>query len=183
MKPIVARWESWSGTGSEHLVLRRDRDDIVAESVVVAMTEEQSFGVWYRVLCDQAWRVRDVRIALVGEARALELSADGEGSWKDEADRRLTALRGVIDLDLSISPFTNTLPIRRLDLRPGQSAEIKTAYIRFPDLAVSGDPQRYTRLDANRYRYESLDSDFVRDIEVDRHGLVVSYPGLFRRTL
>ncbi|MCK6454853.1 MAG: putative glycolipid-binding domain-containing protein [Alphaproteobacteria bacterium] len=32
-----------------------------------------------------------------------------------------------------------------------------------------------------RYRYESLDSDFARKIEVDADGLVVAYPGLFRR--
>jgi uncharacterized protein len=28
-----------------------------------------------------------------------------------------------------------------------------------------------------------LDSDFTRDIEVDSHGLVVIYPGLFRRVM
>ena len=43
--------------------------------------------------------------------------------------------------------------------------------------------QRYTKLDpaGRRYRYESVDSDFTRDIEVDEHALVVTYPGLFRR--
>lgn len=183
MKPIIARWQSWSGAGSEHLVLRRDQDDIVAESIVIGDAGEQSPGVWYRVLCDSAWGVRDVRIAIVGADRALELQADGEGRWTDDADATLSALAGAIDVDLSISPFTNTLPIRRLDLKPGQSADIKAAYIHFPDLALSADPQRYTRLDASHYRYESLDSDFVRDIEVDQHGLVVDYPGLFRRVL
>jgi hypothetical protein len=28
-----------------------------------------------------------------------------------------------------------------------------------------------------------LDSDFTREIEVDDNGLVVTYPGLFRRVL
>ncbi|MGZ6241806.1 MAG: putative glycolipid-binding domain-containing protein [Candidatus Binataceae bacterium] len=28
-----------------------------------------------------------------------------------------------------------------------------------------------------------MDSDFTRDIEVDGHGLVVTYPGLFRRVM
>jgi hypothetical protein len=53
-----------------------------------------------------------------------------------------------------------------------------------PGLAVATDRQRYTCLEPNRrYRYESLDSDFTRDIEVDEDGLVVTYPGLFRRVL
>jgi hypothetical protein len=49
-------------------------------------------------------------------------------------------------------------------------------------LSVTTDPQRYTRLETGkRYRYESLDSDFVREIDIDDDGLVVTYPGLFRR--
>jgi hypothetical protein len=31
------------------------------------------------------------------------------------------------------------------------------------------------------YRYQSRDSDFEREIEVDHDGFVVTYPGLFRR--
>jgi hypothetical protein len=53
-----------------------------------------------------------------------------------------------------------------------------------PELTVTTDRQRYTCIEPNRrYRYESLDSDFTRDIEVDGHGLVVTYPDLFRRVM
>ena len=49
---------------------------------------------------------------------------------------------------------------------------------------VTTDRQRYTCLEPDRrYRYESLDRDFTREIEVDDDGLVVTYPGLFRRVL
>jgi len=93
-------------------------------------------------------------------------------------------LDGAIDVDLSITPFTNTLPIWRLDLAEGQAADIRAVYVRLPDLTVTIDPQRYTCLQrGRRYRYESLDSDFVREIDIDVHGLVVTYPGLFRRIL
>ena len=88
---------------------------------------------------------------------------------------------GAIDVDLAMTPFTNTLPIRRLGLAVGAAADIIVVYVTFPDLAVSADPQRYTRLAERTYRFESLDGGFVRDIEVDEHGLVVTYPGLFRR--
>ena len=82
-----------------------------------------------------------------------------------------------------MTPFTNTLPIRRLNLKKGQAHDVVTVYVHFPELAISADPQRYTCLEPMKlYRYESLDSDFVREIEVDPDGLVVSYPGLFRRS-
>ena len=90
-------------------------------------------------------------------------------------------MSGAIDVDLTITPLTNTLPIRRLDLEVGRSAEIATAYVDFPAMAVSRNPQRYTRLARDRYLFESLDRDFAREIEVDEAGLVVTYPGLFRR--
>jgi hypothetical protein len=32
-------------------------------------------------------------------------------------------------------------------------------------------------------RYESLDSEFTRDIDTDADGLILTYPGLFRRIL
>jgi uncharacterized protein len=55
-------------------------------------------------------------------------------------------------------------------------------YIVLPAFTVIAHPQRYLCLDPlNRCRYESLDTDFVREIEVDQDGLVLTYPGLFRR--
>lgn len=54
------------------------------------------------------------------------------------------------------------------------------AYVQLPELVVTAERQRYTRIDETHYRFES--GDFARDIEVDGRGLVVTYPGLFKRT-
>jgi hypothetical protein len=116
------------------------------------------------------------------------------GNWFDASGKPMPKLAGALDIDLSATPFTNTIAIRRLKLRAGQSADIVTVYIlvhaeagtaaRPTGLTLSTDAQRYTCLvPRKRYRYESIDSDFTRDIELDRHALVVTYPGLFRRLL
>ncbi len=64
----------------------------------------------------------------------------------------------------------------------GRSADILVVYVSLPAHTITTGRQRYTCLDpGRRYRYESLDGDFVRDIDVDDHGLVVTYPGLFKR--
>ncbi len=121
---------------------------------------------------------------MVGENRKIEIAGDGNGNWTDASGKRLPKLNGAIDIDLSATPFTNTFPIRRLKLRAGQSAEIVTVYILVPALTLMTDPQRYTCIEPRkRYRYESIDSDFTREIEVDSRGLVVTYPGLFRRLM
>ncbi len=47
--------------------------------------------------------------------------------------------------------------------------------MRFPQFDVVPFPQRYTRLDANRYRYESLLGDFKADLTVDEWEIVMKY--------
>ncbi len=181
---LAARWQDWDARGIEHLVLREAAREIVAESVVVGAANGSVFALRYRIRCDKSWRVRSAEVGVVGENRRIEITADGNGKWCDAAGKPIPKLAGAIDIDLSATPFTNTLPIRRLKLRAGQSAEIVAVYILVPALTMTTDPQRYTCLEPRRhYRYESIDSDFTRDIEVDSRGLVVTYPGLFRRLL
>jgi len=182
-RPIVARWRDWAGQSLEHLVLREGADAIFAESAILGSADEDPFAAWYRIVCDRAWRVRSATVGLIGDARRIEVEGDGAGYWRDGVGTPLPQLEGAIDIDISVTPFTNTLPIRRLRLKEGQSADIVTVYVELPELTLTTDPQRYTCLERGRYRYESLDSDFVREIEVDGHGLVVVYPGLFRRLL
>lgn len=181
-RQIIARWQDWSGKGLEHTVVTCAQEWNSADGVVVAAAEDRDFAVRYQIRCDGSWALKYACIEIIGEQRKVEFISDGRGKWTDGFGDPLHALDGAIDLDLSVSPFTNTLPIRRLQLAKGSSAKILAAYLHFPDLAVVADPQRYTCLEPFlRYRYESLDSDFVREIEVDRDGLVLTYPGLFKR--
>lgn len=173
----VVRWCNWEDTSREHLVLRQTAVGIVVDSAIVA----GSYAVQYRVLCDPLWRVKQLHVRTIGRDAPFVLETDGEGHWRDGDAQALPQIDGAIDIDLPASPFTNTLPIRRLQLQPGQSADIVAAYVIFPDMTVQADPQRYTRIDKNRYRYESRDSDFTAEITVDEDGLVIDYPGLFKR--
>src|SRR5215469_16847795 len=179
---IVARWQDWSGKGIEHTEIRCTQASNTAEGVVIGATNNELFAVRYQIRCDVSWALNYASIEVIGGQRKVELLGDGRGKWTDASRNALPDLDGAIDVDISATPFTNTLPIRRLRLEQGHSAEIRAAYVRIPDLDIVRDPQRYTCLaPLRRYRYESLDSDFVREIEVDSDGLVVTYPGLFRR--
>ncbi|WP_088342533.1 MULTISPECIES: putative glycolipid-binding domain-containing protein [Rhodomicrobium] len=177
---ITARWTDWQGRGLEHLVLRPAGEAIVAYSALIPADAPLAAG-GYRMVCDAAWRVRRVEVALLGADAALAFSADGAGNWTGDDGRPLPHLSGAIDVDITATPFTNTLPIRRCGLDVGQSVEIAVAYVSFPELRLTADPQRYTRLDDRRYRFEALASGFAAEIEVDADGLVTDYPGLFRR--
>ncbi|AIF82148.1 hypothetical protein NTE_00064 [Candidatus Nitrososphaera evergladensis SR1] len=182
MTIIVARWHTWAGDGWERLVLEEGPDGIIAESVL----ERTAYSTTYRIACDRSWRTREVKVRLLTGGKHIDLASDGSGNWTDDSGGAsgavLPYLSGSIDVDLSATPFTNTIPIRRLGLKLGESKDVSVAYVSLPDLAVTADLQRYTCIEPGRlYRYESVDGNFSRDIEVDEHGLVVTYPGLFKR--
>jgi hypothetical protein len=178
----TARWRPVSEPGLAHLDLRRDGDDMIAEGVIVGARGAPSYGVHYRILCDARWRTQMLHIHTTA-GLTLHLAADGDGHWSDGDGNELARLDGCIDVDLAGSPFTNTLPIRRLELRPEDGPrELRMVYIPFSTFVPAVDEQRYRCLEADTlYRYEAVDRSFAADLPVDSDGLVTDYPSLFVR--
>lgn len=178
----TARWKPVAGTGLEHLDVHRGSEGIVAAGVVIGSRDATPYGVRYRVVCDGGWRTRRLDIDTTG-GKSLRLVSDGEGRWSDADGTRLPHLDGCIDVDLAGSPFTNTLPIRRLELAPADGVrELAMVYVPFATFEPTVDGQRYRCLEADRlYRYEAADRSFAADLPVDRDGLVLDYPSLFVR--
>lgn len=186
MTEYQCMWTPWNHAGLEHLTLQQQGQEIIINSVVLDVEDAAFFRLWYEIKVDQAWHVRECVLRLLDhEKRELVLLADGRGHWSDASGASLAMLDGCLDIDLSATPFTNTLPIRRLGLQPGQAAELSVAYIPVPNLEVRTMKQRYTclesRTDGGLYRYESLASGFTRDLPVDTQGLVLDYPGIWKR--
>ena len=180
-------WRPAEGTGLEHLRLKEHGQGPLADGLIIGTTDAGPFRVHYRILCDARWRVRELTVlSLMDEGEGARLSADGEGRWTTAGGEPALGLDGCIDVDISATPFTNTLPIQRLKLGPGESEDIRVAYVSVPTLEVNADPQRYTRLEQDEsgatYRFESLDGGFTADLPMDADGLVLDYPGLFERT-
>ena len=182
----TAYWTDWDGRGLEHCVLERDGTGLTLEGVV-AGTREGRYGARYLVRTDEALRTREVVVRYVGGPE-LHVVADGEGRWTDALrERPVAPLDGCLDVDIGVTPATNTLPIGRLGLEAGRSADVLAAYVPLPS-QVDGDflprpaRQRYTCLEVGRrYRYEGLFRAFVAELEVDEAGLVLDYPDTFRR--
>ena len=180
------RWQPWTGPGLESLRLVEDTDGVRVDSVAIGMDDGRPFAIRYAIRCDAAWHVRDVEIAsLEGRSTTLALASNGMGRWTDGSGDHVPALDGCLDVDLSATPFTNTLPIRRLALAPGWAAEITVVYVDVPALRIGVSRQRYRCLTwgpaGGVYRYENAAGDFAADITVDADGLVVEYPQIARQ--
>jgi hypothetical protein len=179
-------WTPWDGPGLEHLRLTEGPDTILADGLIIGTYEIGAYRLRYEVICDLDWRVKQVRLGNIGGTREIGYNSDGEGHWFDKHGLPLAELDGCIDIDISGSPFTNTLPIRRLKLQPGQSADISVLYVYVPTLQVGSSVQKYTclehSLESGVYRFEAPSSGYEVTLPVDMTGLVLDYPGLFRRS-
>jgi hypothetical protein len=170
---VEVRWDGLESGSTELCTVLEASDGVRAAGTVRGPVG----ACTYTLTADARWQFRTLTVRL--RERSLEVAYDG-AAWTVDGRAR-PDLGAAREVDLAVSPLTNALPIRRLRLAVGRSADITTAYVAVPDLTVVADPQRYTRLGPREYRYESRDSDFARTLTVDERGLVVAYPGLFVR--
>jgi hypothetical protein len=106
--------------------------------------------------------------------------SDGKGNWQSN-HRSMDDFKGCIDIDMPITPSTNSLPIHRLNLPVGGEEVIQVLYVDILSNKLTPVKQKYTRLSDHEYKYENVPNDFETTIRVDESGFVVDYPGLFVR--
>lgn len=143
--------------------------------------EGEPCKVDYRILCDASWRTTSANIVGQVGKREIELSvsANEERRWALNGID-CPAVTGCLDIDLGFSPSTNLLPIRRLSLAVGESAEVQAAWLAFPAFSFELLSQTYNRTGETIYQYESDGGAFARRLEVNECGFVTRYPGLWQ---
>jgi hypothetical protein len=180
-------WRRLDVPGFEHFRLWQTTSGPRLTGTVIAVEDGTPMRLEYEICTADSWETLSVTGTLdsADTTRALNLFADERRCWRIDG-RELPDLSKCVDTDLSLSPATNLLPIRRLGLLNvpiGEPLEVTAAWVVFPLMTVEPLPQRYTRIADRRFRYESLGFDFTTEIEVDALGLVVSYPPLWERVL
>jgi hypothetical protein len=150
-------------------------------TVVGVLKDQRPILASYEIHCDENWLTHRVEVerTIGSDMKTLSLSVESRSVWRSSG-QELREIRGCDDVDLAVTPATNTLPIRRLDLGIGKSESVVAAWVKFPELTVQPLSQRYTRLDQNTYRYAS-NTGFSAEIVVDDLGLVTAYPGGWKR--
>jgi len=180
-------WAPWDGQGLEHLRLTLDEEEIVGRGIVLGFAGGAPFRLRYKIKCDRHWRTRKVELEIydIHGVRDRRLRADGKGNWSEQDGEALSELAGCLDVDISATPFTNTLAMRRLDLQPGENAGLTVAYVKLPELTIRPVSQRYScnwRAPTGAVvTYEGLFRGFKADLALDADGLVMDYPETFRR--
>jgi uncharacterized protein len=178
-------WEWLSGLGLEHLVLTEHKDGIRAEGWVVGQLAGEVIKVLYAVTCKADWRFVEAKLEMDSQKegrQVLAIARGQNGTWVVNGEVQLD-LASCTEIDIRATPFTNTLPIRRLKFEVNVPQTMTVAFIKAPTLAVEAVRQEYTKLDeaGSRFRYRNLESGYTADLTVDASGLVVDYPEAWRR--
>lgn len=175
-------WQRLDETGLEHCRLQQLPGFLAINGTVLTVHDGSPLRVDYLILCNADWTTHGAHISVVhgSSNQRLELKRAPSGTWQRNGEP-VPGLAGIDDVDLAISPASNTLPIRRLALAVGEARDTDAVWVRIPELAIERLSQRYTRTGELRYAYESDRGAFRADIEVDDLGMVVRYGELWER--
>jgi hypothetical protein len=152
-------------------------------STIIGHYEKKIYKVEYHIKTNRHWETIFFKIDArhSNQTQVIQLKGDGHGNWKRDGEA-LPQFNGCIDIDIPLTPFTNTLPINRLNLTPGQTQEIQVLYLDLLAQEIKPVRQKYTCISSSEYHYENVPNDFEANIRVDDSGLVVDYPQLFVRS-
>lgn len=167
-------WRNTQTLGTDFCTLHTHPSGYDLLGTVIAALDTRPYLVRYEVRCDKVGRTKEVEVSTQSGERKqhLHLEVDDEQRWWRNG-QEVGTFRDLVDVDLGVTPATNTLPIRRLGLGSGESREVTAVWVKFPELTLERLPQCYTRLSERHYRYES--EDFIAEIETDEVGLIKHY--------
>jgi len=178
----VLFWRRTDVDGLERMELTASPAGVTARATVLCHAEG-GLRLDHQWRLDPQWRALSVTVErwnAQGHGRLL-LERTGQGWRVDGASR--ADLDGAEEPDLSVTPFCNSFPIRRLPEAPGARLTLDTAFIDGAALTVTRSRQRYERQGSGRCRYVDLglSAGFAADLTVDEDGLILRYEHLFER--
>ena len=174
-------WQRLDRAGHDIARLVQGESAWVLEGTAVFEEAGRPCRLDYRVICDLHWRTRATRLQgwLGGTAIHRQMAAGQERAWTVNGEP-CPAVNGCEDVDLSFTPATNLLPIRRLRLEVGQHAHACAAWLRWPELTLEPLAQTYARVAEGAYAYESAGGAFTAVLRTNAAGFVTHYPGLWQ---
>jgi hypothetical protein len=175
-------WRSLSVPGHDACGLWGTESGWRLEGTAIFVFEGQPCHLAYEVECDVTWRTRSAKVTGYAGTRAVEMTIvamPGERWRVNGTDRPESA--GCVDVDLSFTPATNLIAIRRLALDIGQASEAPAAWLRFPELTLERLEQWYHRVAVDAYDYRSPRTGYAARLRVSDGGFVTHYPGLWEQ--
>lgn len=174
-------WEGIANDTEEHCSVNFLDAGIMVRSEIEGWSGTIPVYAEYIIRLDLHWNVLEFEIEfhVSDHQHSFHLILDALGNWRDKNGTTYPEFKGYTYVDISLSPFTNSLPINGLGMAVGESREFGLIYIDVMEARMMPDSQKYTKLSNNSYRFENAGGNFTAEIAVDDDGFVTDYPGLF----
>ncbi len=185
----TARWSrvdvAGDVQGNEQVDLRWDNEGWTVTGEVAGP------NITYVLRLSATWAIRQFLLFRDLDEPDLWLGTDGSGRWGEMNGAHRPDLDGCVEVDLAVTPFSHTVPIRRLGLDIGHSVELTAASIDVETLGVVPVQYRLDRLTDQRFRRTTLgaphpdsavDAPDEIEFDIDPYGLVHDVAGRFERS-
>ena len=170
---IATRWRTWDREHAESFTLRWENEGWTASGEVVRER------IQYVLRLNPFWSVRQFLLFRDLDEPDLWLAVDADGQWGEVNGLYRNDLADCVDVHLDCTPFTHTVPIRRLHAEVGDVVEVRAIAVDVETLSALPVEHRYERVGERTWRFEDGTGETVFD--VDDHGLVRDLPARFRR--
>ncbi len=137
-------WKNEEQFGCEHFNMIVEEKSYSAKGTIIYVDGRTSNAhiVEYKIDLDANWFTKKLRIVM-DDHNSLNLMSDGKGTWFDKDGKVIDKLKGAIDIDISATPFSKSLPINRIDWFLNQQEHFEMVYISIPSLEIKKIPQFY----------------------------------------
>jgi uncharacterized protein len=180
MQPII--WQALLWPATEYFTLQESGTGKLATGCINGVRNQQPFCIHYKIEITASWQVSSFHIKQERlTPTELKLTSDLHGHWFDKDNNHIDAFDNCIDIDISLTPFTNTLPVKRLQFELQESKLLDMLYINLPEFELQKVQQRYTRIGQHEYLYDNVSTDFTAALPFDENDIVKDYPGIFQR--
>ena len=184
--PAVLTWRSPDCTRMEsaRVVLAGGRIKAHGRIVAAATPDHPAFCASYDLITDDSGATKrlSINVSLPDRERQLSIARDEENMWlvTGYQGESRNSYDGALDVDMMLSPFFNTLPIRRLSLHQrAESVTLPVVYVYLPELTVSAAAISYNSPGPDSPDGIKLHSPVAETtVVVDDDGFILDYPGL-----
>jgi hypothetical protein len=167
---LTTSWRNLADGTITSVALRWENEGWTADGRI------ESNDVQFVLRISPMWQVQQFLLFRDLDEPDLWLATDRRGRWGEVNGAHRTDLDGCVDVDLAGTPFTNSIPIRRLPLHVGHSAQQNVIRIDTDTLSAVPVTQTYAMLKFDEWRYRSMWSGDEVSAKVDEYGLVTSEP-------
>ena len=134
----------------------------------------------YVVRCDFEWHTLGADVAGRHGERDISLRLECNGGQWLLNDVDQPQVSGAKDVDLSFTPATNLMPLRRVMAAPTSVLKTRAAWLLYPDCDLRRLDQTYDAgCSVELVSYTASQTGYATQLCVDHSGFVTLYPGMW----